>query len=115
MKRLITLLNTILLTGLIHAQIFNVRDYGAVSDTTVLSTQAIQRAIDDCHQAGGGTVWIPAGKYLCTELILKDNITFHLDNGATIYASRKINDYANSKGYEVGATDIDKAYALIRA
>ena len=115
MKRIITILTSLLLTSITHAQIFNVRDYGAIADTTVLSTHAIQRAIDDCHQAGGGTVWIPAGKYLCTELILKDNITFHLDNGATIYASRKINDYANSKGYEVGATDIDKAYALIRA
>lgn len=115
MKKIVITLITILLTNIIHAQIYNVRDYGAISDTTVLSTQAIQRAIDDCYKAGGGTVWIPAGNYLCTELILKDNITFHLDNGATIYASRKVRDYMNSKGYAVGATDIDKAYALLRA
>lgn len=105
-----------LLVGSLQAQtIYNVKDYGAVSDTTVLSTKAIQQAIDACYQAGGGTVWIPAGNYLCTELILKDNITLHLDNGATLYASRRVADYTESKGYAVGATDIDKAYALIRA
>ncbi|MBQ8520731.1 MAG: right-handed parallel beta-helix repeat-containing protein [Bacteroides sp.] len=115
MRRIMTLLTATLLTGILHAQIYNVRDYGAVSDTTVLSTTAMQQAIDACHRAGGGTVWVPAGNYLCTELILKDNITLHLDNGATIYASRKVADYTHSKGYAVGATDIDRAYALIRA
>ena len=115
MKRIITIFTSLLLTCIIHAQIFNVRDYGAIADTTVLSTHAMQQAIDACYKAGGGTVWVPSGNYLCTELILKDNITFHLDNGATIYASRKVNDYANSKGYAVGATDIDKAFALLRA
>ena len=117
MKRVLYILILWLLIGEAQAQIpvYNVRDYGAVSDTTILSTQAMQRAIDACHEAGGGTVWVPAGNYLCTELILKDNITFHLDNGATIYASRKVADYAESKGYAVNATDFDKAYALLRA
>ncbi|NLX92419.1 MAG: hypothetical protein GXZ02_00890 [Clostridiales bacterium] len=38
------------------------------ADTTgvVDSTIAIQRALDDCHAAGGGTVFLPAGKYLMT-------------------------------------------------
>ncbi len=116
MKKAVLIINILLWAISIQAKTtFNIRDYGALSDTTVLSTKAIQQAIDDCYKAGGGTVLIPAGNYLCTELILKDNITFHLDNGATIYASRKVSDYANSKGYAVGATDIDKAYALIRA
>ena len=117
MRSIFTLLNIWIIVSSLAAQpiIYNVRNYGAVSDTTILSTQAIQQAIDACHSAGGGTVWIPAGNYLCTELILKDNITLHLDNGATLYASRKVSDYAAGSGYAIGATDIEKAYALIRA
>ena len=30
------------------------------------STAAIQQVIDDCALAGGGTVWLPAGRYLVT-------------------------------------------------
>ena len=40
---------------------FRVNDFGAVPDGATINTQAIQRAIDACHQAGGGTVTFPAG------------------------------------------------------
>ena len=44
-----------------YAADFNIVSYGAKSDTTMLSTTAIQQAIDDCSKAGGGRVVIPAG------------------------------------------------------
>lgn len=40
-------------------RVYNITDYGAISDTTQLSTVAIQKAIDDCAAHGGGTVWVP--------------------------------------------------------
>jgi len=42
----------------------DVCDYGAVGDGQTLDTPAIQAAIDVCHQHGGGTVTIPAGRYV---------------------------------------------------
>lgn len=30
------------------------------------ATQSIQQAIDDCYNAGGGTVWLPKGEYRIT-------------------------------------------------
>ena len=42
---------------------YNVLDYGADPNSVNDSTRAIQRAIDDCYQTGGGTVWLPAGTY----------------------------------------------------
>jgi polygalacturonase len=43
---------------------FDVTGYGAVADGKTLCTQAIQKTVDACHAAGGGTVYLPAGKYL---------------------------------------------------
>ncbi len=40
------------------------------------STMALQKAVDDCYEAGGGTVYLPAGKYLVTSRIdLKPYVT----------------------------------------
>lgn len=45
-------------------QVFNVRDYGAGGEKNQTVTAAIQKAIDACHQQGGGKVVFPAGDYL---------------------------------------------------
>ena len=73
--------------------IYNVLDYGAVADTSVLSTTAIQKAIDECAKNGGGTVCVPSGDYLTASLLLKNNVNLRLEGGATLYASRKQSDY----------------------
>jgi len=70
----------------------DITEFGAVADTTVLSTKAIQKAIDACGTEGG-TVIIPAGNFLSGTLILKSNVTLHLERGATLYGSRKLEDY----------------------
>ena len=53
---------------------FNARDYGARGDGGTKDTAAIQKAIDACTQAGGGTVQLPAGTYLSGSIYLKDNV-----------------------------------------
>jgi len=44
---------------------------GAKGDGKTSATRAIQRAIDACHQAGGGTVYFPPGDYRLGTLVLK--------------------------------------------
>ena len=53
------LILTVFATLTAQAKDYNIADFGAVSDTTRLSTQAIQQAIDACSQAGGGRVVVP--------------------------------------------------------
>lgn len=43
--------------------------YGAVGDGVTDDTHAIQKALDDCYYSGGGTVWLPEGKYRITSPI----------------------------------------------
>ncbi|HWR99655.1 MAG TPA: glycosyl hydrolase family 28 protein, partial [Prolixibacteraceae bacterium] len=75
-----------------YAKEFNIKEYGAVSDTTVLSTRAIQTAINECSKEGG-TVLFPPGNYLSGTLILKSNVTLSLSKGATLFGSRNLADY----------------------
>ena len=51
---------------------FDATRYGADRTGRSDSTEAIQNAIYACQDAGGGTVWLPAGKYL-----VKDTIEVH--------------------------------------
>ena len=43
---------------------FNIRDFGARGDKQSNDQAAIQAAVEACNQAGGGTVYFPAGDYL---------------------------------------------------
>lgn len=79
--------------GAVH----NITSYGAVSDTTQLSTAAVQKAIDRCAAEGGGTVFVPAGNFKIGSIFLKSNVTLNLENGATLYGSTDIADYTPVK------------------
>jgi polygalacturonase len=63
---------------------YNVRDYNAVGDGRTLDSPAINKAIDACAAAGGGTVVFPAGTYLSGSIHLKSNIHLFLDAGSVI-------------------------------
>ena len=72
---------------------FNIRDYGAVGDGKAYDTDAIQKTIAACNAAGGGTVDLPAGKYLCRPFALASNLNLHLEKGATICFPENPQDY----------------------
>jgi hypothetical protein len=72
---------------------YSVLRFGAVSDGKTKNTSAIQKAIDTASSAGGGTVYFPAGRYLSGTLVLKSNVTLHLDNGAVLLGSTDLKDY----------------------
>ncbi len=75
------------------ASSFNVREHGALGDGRTLDSPAIQSVIDACAARGGGTVYLPAGRYLTGSLFLRDNITLYLDSGAVILGSENPADY----------------------
>lgn len=77
----------------------NVKDFGAAGDGRQLDNRAIDKAIDYCAGKGGGTVYVPAGTYLCGSIHLKSNINLFLDAGAVIVGAppgRKAYDEAEA-------------------
>lgn len=66
---------------------YNVHAFGAIGDGKNLDSQAINKAIEICAQAGGGTVYFTAGTYASYSIHLKSNVALYLDHGATILAA----------------------------
>ncbi|MEP7231118.1 MAG: glycosyl hydrolase family 28-related protein [Ginsengibacter sp.] len=71
----------------------NVKDFGAKGDGISTDGTAINKAIDDAAAAGGGTIYFPAGNYLCGPLRLKNNICLFISQGATLIASEDSSEF----------------------
>ena len=99
MKRMFFLLSAFLSFMAVPSEAadYNILNYGAKSDTTVLSTAALQQAIDDCSKAGGGRVLVPAGIYKIGTIILKSDVHLYLEQGSTLYGSTDLRDYLPMK------------------
>ena len=78
MKRLYTFILWATCASLATARDYVITDFGAKSDTTVVSTDAVQQCIDRCSADGGGRVVVPAGDYVIGTIILRSNVHLHL-------------------------------------
>jgi polygalacturonase len=117
MKR--TVIAIVLLISMIwvHATppvIVDITRYGAVGDGKTLNTSAIQKAIDECHQQGGGKVVFPTGTWLSGTIVIKDQVTLQFDKGSRLLGSTNINDYQNIDPFADGL-GIDVGWALVVA
>ena len=66
---------------------WNVRDFGARGDGRQLDTLAINHAIEAAAVAGGGTVLLPPGTYLCYSIHLMSYVTLQLASGTIVLAA----------------------------
>ena len=76
----------------------DVTDRGVSADGAAAATEAIQAAIDDCGDAGGGVVRFPAGEYLTGPLFLRSNVRVHVESGALIRAVEDVDAYPGVEG-----------------
>jgi polygalacturonase len=73
--------------------LYDVRDYGAKGEGKTLCTGAVQKAIDECAKAGGGTVYFPPGEFLSGTIYMKSGVTLKLDAGSTLLGSTDLKGY----------------------
>lgn len=74
-------------------QVFDIREEGAVGDGETLSTAAIQKTIDRCAAAGGGTVYFPRGTWLSGTIELRSHVALSLEAGSRLLGSPNLRDY----------------------
>ncbi len=72
---------------------FVVTDFGAVEGGKTNISEAIRKAIAACHDAGGGSVVIPRGRWLTGKIHLQSNVNLHLAEGAVLSFSSNPQDY----------------------
>lgn len=65
----------------------SVLEYGAVPDGITLNTEAFAKAVAAVGKMGGGRIVVPAGIYLSGNIVLKDCMDLHLENGAVLLQS----------------------------
>ncbi len=97
------------------APLYSVVRFGAIGDGTTKNTAAIQDAIDAAASAGGGTVLVPAGRWLSGTLVLKNNVTLWLDNGAVLLGSTDLGDYPPHQPAYRSYSDVYVNRALVYA
>jgi polygalacturonase len=106
---LITLLASVKIANAANsnqAHFYNIKDFGAVGDGINLDSKAINKSIDAAANAGGGTVYFPAGNYLSGSIHLKSNISLFIDQGATIIAA----PVAAENGYDEEEASVNITY-----
>jgi polygalacturonase len=87
------ILSSAALSATTPAPFFNVRDFGAAGDGKHKDTPGIQAAIEACSKAGGGTVFVPPGRYLTGAVELRSFVTFEVSAGAVLLGSEDPADY----------------------
>jgi polygalacturonase len=74
-------------TGSHAPLLFDIRTYGALGDGKAVDSPAINKAIEAAAALGGGTVFVPAGTWLCFSIRLKSHIHLYLAQGAVLLAA----------------------------
>ena len=77
----------------IPARSVTVAEFGAIGDGATLNTVSFAKAIEACVKQGGGRVVVPQGIWSTGPIQLKSNIDLHLDRGAVIQFSSRIEEY----------------------
>ena len=87
MPLLAALAGSLVLAASPAVPVYDVRDFGAKGDGQTVDTAAINAAIDAAAAAGGGTAYLPAGRYPSYSVHLRSHVALQLGPGATLLAA----------------------------
>ncbi|MFY0607683.1 MAG: right-handed parallel beta-helix repeat-containing protein [Cyclobacteriaceae bacterium] len=94
--------------------VWNVSTYGAIGDSLTVNTLAIQNAIDDCSNSGGGEVMLENGVYVSGTIILKNDVTLRVAANAKLLSSVNPNHFYSIDPF-IDATGQYRGQCLIGA
>jgi hypothetical protein len=94
--------------------LFNVVYFGATGNRGENATTPIREALDACASAGGGTVYIPPGSYTVGTLQIRDNVSLHIEAGATLFLSQDPQDFIPGARTMIYAEDAENISVIGR-
>jgi len=74
-------------------KVYNITEFGAIANDSILNTALIQKAIDQAEADGGGVVLVPEGTFMSGALFFKPGTHLHVAEGGTLKGSDKIENY----------------------
>lgn len=75
------------------SHVLKANNFGANKKGLILSTSAIQTAIDSCAKLGGGQVVFDPGTYLTGAIYLKNNVDLHIGEGVELMGVIGLEEY----------------------
>jgi parallel beta-helix repeat protein len=78
---------------------YNIIRYGAIPDGKTDNTTAIQHAVNDCHNHGGGKIIIPPGIFVTGTIKLYGNMNLYLEPGSVLSGTENDQDYLYQKDF----------------
>lgn len=83
-----------MLCNLFLSIVVSIASLGAKSgDASIDNADVINRAIVECHDAGGGVVVVPEGEYTTGSIYLRSGVTLRLERGAVLKGAQRLADY----------------------
>src|SRR6187402_2662864 len=95
-----------------QARPINIIAFGARPDGRTSCTKAIQKAIDTAFARGGGTVLVPAGRFVTGVIHLRSNITLYLAEHAVLLGSTRRTDYGPASASALIVADSQQHIAI---
>ncbi len=89
--------------------IYNVVSFGAKGDGVTDNTLFINRAIEACFLAGGGTVVIPEGTFLTGSILLKSKVNLFLERNSVVRGIDDLRKYRSISDF-----NMDEAYYKVK-
>ncbi len=85
-----------------YGPVFDVKKYGAKGDGKTNDRLAIQKAIDACAKAGGGTVLLEKGVFMSGGIKMKSHVELHLSSNAVLMGVTEMNEYNHDTNFPQG-------------
>jgi polygalacturonase len=82
----------LMITAISATRNYSITDFDAIADEESNNAPAIQQAIDECAEAGGGRVVIPVGTFKSGKIILRSRVELHLEQGAVLLCTENYSE-----------------------
>ncbi|MBE6300695.1 MAG: hypothetical protein E7085_02405 [Parabacteroides distasonis] len=92
-KLILSLLALVMMAGTLSAKDYAGTHFGIKADGLTDNTRSIQYAIDFISKEGGGKLTLFVGRYICSTIYMRDNVTLVMGGGSALVSPATAHDY----------------------